>query len=424
MTTSSAPSTSPASPVAQALLGTLSGNAHALITGHRPDLLPGIAAFVAAVFDDAADPQLHSLSRSVRLAVAARTAWLESDDAALDELLAELPTEVGRLITAPTASSELSAAPRWLRAIARHIDLLVLRPGAASPDDLDGLLAAGFDAADIVLISQIISFVGFFVRLRAAAQAITEAAAAPTTAGSTAACEGVSATADQIPALSELAFVAHPAADRGEIIADRAQRFTAEPLVWHAWVSPLEPARATDEQQAALAASAWPKSPYFRLLAWHPASLTTRTTIDETIFLSEGGLPRGERELAAAVTSRLNGCRLCASVHSRFAEKLTGRVDEVQRLLAEGVEFDTDARWRAIVNAVAALQAGAEVLEGQHIQALRAQGLSDGEAFDALAAAAFFTWANRLMLSLGSPRPPAAADADALADQQRKDAEA
>jgi AhpD family alkylhydroperoxidase len=81
------------------------------------------------------------------------------------------------------------------------------------------------------------------------------------------------------------------------------------------------------------------------------------TAVDKAIFYGHGGLPRAERELAATVTSRLNGCVYCASVHS--------------------------AR--------------------EHVARSREVGLLDDEIADVAHAAAFFSWANRLMLSLGEP---------------------
>ncbi|RYY88835.1 MAG: alkylhydroperoxidase domain protein, partial [Comamonadaceae bacterium] len=44
-----------------------------------------------------------------------------------------------------------------------------------------------------------------------------------------------------------------------------------------------------------------------------------------------------------------------------------------------------------------------------HVDALRAQGLDDNALSDLIHGAAFFNWANRLMLSLGEPRLQAGA---------------
>ena len=44
----------------------------------------------------------------------------------------------------------------------------------------------------------------------------------------------------------------------------------------------------------------------------------------------------------------------------------------------------------------------------EHVARLREVGLSDDEISDVAHAAAFFSWANRLMLTLGEPVVPAA----------------
>jgi uncharacterized peroxidase-related enzyme len=43
----------------------------------------------------------------------------------------------------------------------------------------------------------------------------------------------------------------------------------------------------------------------------------------------------------------------------------------------------------------------------RQIEALRIAGLGDTEIVDVINGASFFNWANRLMLSLGEPTPPA-----------------
>lgn len=202
-------------------------------------------------------------------------------------------------------------------------------------------------------------------------------------------------------------------------------RFSTAERAWHAWVEPVGPETGSAEQIAAYEESVWPKSPYFRLLAWHPEGLRTRTALDQEIFLSPDGLPRGEREFAATVTSRWNGCELCASVHARFATTLTKRSAEVRRLLEQGVDTDfDDARWQAIAAASAALTASPPRYDIHHVRALRAAGLSEEEIQDVVEASAFFAWANRMMLSLGEPAAPARADAEAIADQRAADSRA
>ena len=114
----------------------------------------------------------------------------------------------------------------------------------------------------------------------------------------------------------------------------------------------------TDRHMASLVDAARVKSPYFRLLARDPDALEARTRTDKDIFYNpDAGLPRAERELAAAATSRSNGCIYCASVHARHAATYSKREADVQRLLDDGVTADLGERWNAIVAASVALTA-------------------------------------------------------------------
>ncbi len=201
-------------------------------------------------------------------------------------------------------------------------------------------------------------------------------------------------------------------------------RFSTDERAWHAWITPVDPQTGTGPQREAIEASIWPHSPYFRLLAWHPASLHARTLVDQAVFLGRPGLRRGERELAATVVSRVNGCVLCTSVHARLSITFTKREDAVRALLEHGIDAELDPRWRAITDAAAALTATPTAFGPEHVAALQAVGLSAVEILDVVQSGAFFAWANRLMLSLGEPLPPAADDARAIADQQANDARA
>lgn len=180
--------------------------------------------------------------------------------------------------------------------------------------------------------------------------------------------------------------------------------FTRDMLDWLPWLEPMAEADMTERHLASLVDAARVKSPYFRLLARDPDVLEARTRTDKDIFYNpEAGLPRAERELAAAATSRLNGCIYCASVHARFAATYSKRVDDVQRLLDEGVGAKLDERWEAIVAASVALTTIPMTFGKEHVERLRKVGLDDAAIADLIGAASFFNWANRLMLSLGVP---------------------
>jgi alkylhydroperoxidase domain protein len=180
--------------------------------------------------------------------------------------------------------------------------------------------------------------------------------------------------------------------------------FTQAQLDWLPWLEPPTEESLSAAQQEALIDRARAKSAYFRLLASDPAILKARTLTDKDIFYNpDAGLPRAERELAATAVSRANGCIYCASVHSRFSTTYSKRGEDVDRLLAEGVEADLGARWNAIVAASVALTTSPVAFGRHEIEALREAGLDDFAISDAIHAAAFFNWANRLMLTLGEP---------------------
>lgn len=180
--------------------------------------------------------------------------------------------------------------------------------------------------------------------------------------------------------------------------------FTRALLDWLPWLEPMAKAELTPRHMAGLVDPARANSEYFRLLVRDPDALQARTRTDKDIFYNpEAGLPRAERELAAAAASRRNGCIYCASVHARFAATYSKRVEDVDRLLAEGVGADLDARWNAIVAASVALTATPITFGPEHVDGLRKVGLDDASIVDVINAASFFNWANRLMLSLGEP---------------------
>jgi alkylhydroperoxidase domain protein len=185
-------------------------------------------------------------------------------------------------------------------------------------------------------------------------------------------------------------------------------RFTTAGVGWLPWLQPLEEEALTDRHREGLTEPSRAKSPYFMLLAHDPEVLGARTQADKDIFHNaDGGLPRADRELAAAAASRANGCILCASVHARFAAQHSKRTAEVEALLADGVGAPLAGRWGALVRGAAALTATPSTFGAAEVAELDRAGVRPDERADLVLATAFFAWANRLMLSPGEPTPPA-----------------
>ncbi|MCD7101206.1 alkylhydroperoxidase domain protein [Pseudoclavibacter sp. 13-3] len=202
----------------------------------------------------------------------------------------------------------------------------------------------------------------------------------------------------------------------------RPTHFVQHSLGWVPWLEPLAEDELTDRHREALVEEIRAKNPYFRLLVRDPDALEARTLTDMDIFFNvDDGIGRAERELSATVTSRVNGCVYCASVHSARASKESeaagnSRREDVQRLLDRGVGAGAlnggaatdlgDDLWNAIERASAVLTLSPLEFGEADVDALRSAGLDDLQVIDIINGAAFFNWANRLMLGLGEPEVP------------------
>lgn len=158
----------------------------AAIRGHRPDVASAAEQSLHALFDTSEHDEAPGLTRQLRLLSAARAARVEQagDLSAfyLEQLLEEPASEElsphnAELLVAEGADGATAGShARSIRALLRHIDLLVQRPAAATPDDLDALLAADWNVTEIVLLSQIITFVSYQARAVYGLRVLQEAA--------------------------------------------------------------------------------------------------------------------------------------------------------------------------------------------------------------------------------------------------------
>ena len=185
--------------------------------------------------------------------------------------------------------------------------------------------------------------------------------------------------------------------------------FTHGELEWSPWITPLDQAAANAAQRDALkiTPSSRPVGAYSLVLAHDPEALNQRSPLYNAIMFGQKGLPRPDRELGAVVSSRINGCAYCASVHALRFVQLAKEPDVMARIQAEGVDTTFEPRRQAIVDYAAKLARDPAAIGGTDIAPLRAQGLSDLEILDLTHAVAMFAWANRLMQTLGEPVAPA-----------------
>ncbi|WP_324649928.1 peroxidase-related enzyme [Georgenia sp. H159] len=322
----------------------------------------------------------------------------------------------------------VATADPTVAALVRHTDLLSLAPALVTPQDVAALEQAGLDPDGIVLLSQVVAVTAYEARLVTGLRLL---------AGHDDGTPAIAAGHDDgTPAGSPSSPT--DLTGRGKYAPEHApnglaapRRFTRDQLGWLPWVDPIPSVELTDEHRAAFAGKS--DGAYFRLLARETGVLAARTQIDHAIFLTRVGLPRAERELAAAVTSKVNDCIFCASVHARKAAQLSKRPDDVDRLLAAEVprapgwaptdlaalSAGQEERWAAVVDFAAALAASPSRATAAQVTRLRVLGLEPLELVDLVASVAFFSWANRLMLTLGEPFvPEPAANNPALGDSR------
>ncbi len=206
-------------------------------------------------------------------------------------------------------------------AVQRHVRTLASTPLSLGATDLKLLEAAGWSADAILTISQIVAYVSFQSRYVIGLAMLAGSAA------------GAASGLASVPAG---VWHTQPSTTSGK---PAPVAFTRDELNWEPWIAPRDRATLSEVEAAQLEKAGHINSDYFLLLARDMPVLDHRTRTDKGIFFTHGGLPRAERELAAAVTSKVNGCIYCASVHARKAAQLSREVDAVDALLAVSPGF-------------------------------------------------------------------------------------
>lgn len=187
-------------------------------------------------------------------------------------------------------------------------------------------------------------------------------------------------------------------------MSDVVHDFTAEPLTWRPYLTPIALAEATAEQREAMKVtpSNTKISDYVLVLAHDPESLAERTPLFNGIMYGRGGLARAKRELGATAASVVNRCIYCASVHASRFVALAKAPETIASVFAEKEE-QLPERERAIVHFATRLSACPPAATAEDVRALREAGFGETEILDLVLAVAIFGWANRLMHTLGEP---------------------
>jgi uncharacterized peroxidase-related enzyme len=161
--------------------------------------------------------------------------------------------------------------------------------------------------------------------------------------------------------------------------------------------------------------------PTFRITASDRSVAATMAAIEDSVIdhvlpEQKDGLARQDRELAAFVTSRVNGCLDCTTFHALRFGQYSGDRAAAQRILKSADQAELSLRNKVLVDAAVALTATPPTFGQAEVEALAAQGLDAGEMLDFIHNVAYFSYANRVMLTVGEPTvnrtaAPAAQDA-------------
>ena len=283
-------------------------------------------------------------------------------------------------------ASDIQLDPARYDAALKYVDVIIEKPKQANKALVNAVIESGWHEKEFLLLAQLVTFVTYQARL----------------------IEGVLLLENQSNRTITPPVTAgiwnkeiHTAQGR---IAPTA--FTQDQLGWESWLNARDVSTLSDEEADVMKKMGQITSEYFLLLAHQSKILELRTLIDRGVFYTPEGLPRWEREYAAAVVSKVNGCIYCASVHARKASHLAkDRKNDVDQLLAtqtgEVLAQNFDERLLAITDLSASLSTTPISAHPAQIERLRDLGLDDLELLDLVQSVAFFSWANRLMLSLG-----------------------
>ncbi len=269
-----------------------------------------------------------------------------------------------------------------------YVDVINQQPKQAQFSLVQALLEKGILVEDVILLAQLATFVTYQARLILGLQLLQG--------------QGISHVANAVRAGIWNQQVKTQLGKKAPVA------FTQENLGWEPWLTIRDEQTLQINEAKVMKKHGQLHSEYFLLLAHHSKILEIRTLIDRGVFYTPQGMPRWEREFAAAAVSKVNGCIYCASVHARKAcQYEKKRTDDVNRLLqtaaGEILAQGFDKRLLAITEFVAALSATPVQVTTHQFEALKNLGFSQLELLDLIQSTAFFSWANRLMLSLGEP---------------------
>ena len=134
----------------------------------------------------------------------------------------------------------------------------------------------------------------------------------------------------------------------------------------------------------------------FLTLAHRPEEFRAFFDYHDALMEKEGGLSKGEREMIVVATSAFNQCTYCVVAHGailRIREKDPHIADQVASNYRNA---DITPRQKAMLDFAIKVCGGGADIGTEDFEELHSHGLTDEDAWDIGAIAAFFAMSNRL----------------------------
>jgi len=191
-----------------------------------------------------------------------------------------------------------------------------------------------------------------------------------------------------------------------------------------AYISTIDPKQAEEPLAGLYRRFANPDGTVDNVLQVHsinPESLKAHCALYVQAMHRPSPVSRAEREMIGVVVSRLNGCDYCRQHHAAGLRRLlppdrqdvadalespappvSSSAPVANRRPPEGLGRDLSNRETAIVEYVTKLTTNPQAMNRNDAGALRDAGLTDREILDVAQTAAYFAYANRIVLGLGA----------------------
>lgn len=142
-----------------------------------------------------------------------------------------------------------------------------------------------------------------------------------------------------------------------------------------------------------------------RVQSLAPEAMVAHMDLYMTIMFGKGGLSRAERELMAVVVSVENGCEYCTLHHAAALEAWWKNPDRVAAFQEDPDNGELNPREAALAEYARILTRHPQDMTAEHLESLRAQGLTDEEILQANMVVSYFNFVNRIAQGLGVSAP-------------------